>query len=208
MDPETRAKAQLLREQTEQADWSNRLLSSQVPLAESAAGSVGGILSATGSDIGAGAPTVAGTLSSVAQPPSNFNTAEGSKGSAGRGVVSSANMTPYQRYVANEVIAGRMSPEALKTAINIGQSADAKGLAAPTPLSPRGRRRRSRQVRSSTLPANRAVRQSAVVRLMPARVTKRQAPPTFPSPTRISKLETLRRRTWARSARWSISTIR
>ena len=124
--PEAAAKAQLLREQTEQADWNNRLLSSQVPATEAAGANVGGLLSTFGANAAppaADGSTVASTLASTAQPPV-INVGQSTQGSAARGVVNTAGMTPFQKYVANEVLAGRMSPDALTTVVTkLGQPA-------------------------------------------------------------------------------------
>lgn len=153
--PEAQARASLLYLQSEQADWNNRLLSSQVPAAEQAAGSVSSLLSGananpaggpgvSGITGGDGASSVAGTvanMTSAAQGP-NAGMNQGGSSASGvastlsnasrppagpvrtmpRSVVNTAGYTPFAKYVANEVIAGRMPPEALDRAINLGQA--------------------------------------------------------------------------------------
>ena len=126
LSPEASARAQLLREQTEQADWNNRLLSSQVPATEAAAGDSTGLLSTFGANAQPpGAPavdgSVAGTAASLAVPPT-INTTASTQGSAGRGVVNTSSMSPLARLVANEILAGRGVP-ATTALVPFGQQA-------------------------------------------------------------------------------------
>ena len=121
--PQAYAAAQLVRQQTEEAMWQNRQLSSQVPAQENAAGSAPGLLTTFGANAAppgatAGDGSVAGTLAGAAVPPIS-----GATGPQARGVLNTSGMTPWQQYVANEIVHGRMSPEALTTSVNLGQSA-------------------------------------------------------------------------------------
>ena len=124
LGPEAAAKAQLLREQTEQADWSNRLLSTQVPAAEQAGAAVPGLLSTFDANAQPTGSAVGNTVANAAVPPDGV-TPPGSPGqgvgSSARTVVNTSSYTPFQKYVANEVLAGRMLPSALTTAVNLGQ---------------------------------------------------------------------------------------
>jgi hypothetical protein len=123
LGPEAAAKAQLLREQTEQADWNNRLLSSQVPASEAAAGDASGLLSTFGANAqppGAGG-SVASTAASLAQPPT-IDTGQSTRGSAARGVVNTSSMSPLARLVANEILAGR-GTSATTALVPLGQQA-------------------------------------------------------------------------------------
>jgi hypothetical protein len=116
----------LLRLQSEQADWNNRLLSSQVPAAEQAAGGASSLLSGfQANPPGGPADGGSGVASTVTNLAVNPNIPPGATGigPSARGVVNTAGMSPYAKYVANEVLAGRMSPEALTQAVNLGQSA-------------------------------------------------------------------------------------
>jgi hypothetical protein len=150
--PENQAKAALIKLQSEQADWQNRQLSDTVNAAEQAAAAAPGILSTFGANAvppdgsGGGVP---GAVAAVAQPPdggngSGINAGQASAGPSGRTVLNTSGFTPYQKFVANEIMAGRMSPDALKTAINTGQAQtrgpgntdQAIATRSTTPLSP------------------------------------------------------------------------
>ena len=86
-----------------------------------------------------GQPSVAGTVTSLSQPPS------ATPGPGGRiSRIDESGFTPEQKYIANEVLNGRMSPAALQTATDVfqtplvgaGATPSAVRTRATTPLSP------------------------------------------------------------------------
>lgn len=116
--PEAAAKAALLYQQTQGADISNQDAYEKLLAGETAAGSVPGLtrtLNMNAPD--PGQPSVAGTVTSLSQPPS------ATPGPGGRiSRIDESGFTPEQKYIANEVLNGRMSPAALQTATDVFQT--------------------------------------------------------------------------------------
>jgi hypothetical protein len=114
--PEAAAKAQLLYQQTQGADIANETAYTQQQLMKRAAQTAPGLASTFGANAG-----VPGVVASVAQPPDDTMT----PGPGGRySLVNPSGFTPFQSYLANEIAAGRMSPDALTTAVTkLGQPA-------------------------------------------------------------------------------------
>lgn len=138
--PEAAAKAQLLNFQTQKADVDTQDAYEKLLSGEDAANSVPGLtrtLQMNAPD--PGQPGVAGTVTSLSQPPS---ARVGPGGRISR--IDELGFTPEQKYIANEVLNGRMSPDALRTSIDVfqtplvgaGMTPGAIRTRATTPLSP------------------------------------------------------------------------
>ena len=116
--PEAAAKAQLLYQQTQGADISNQDAYEKLLAGEAAASSTPGLtrtLNMNATD--PGQPSVAGTVTSLSQPPS------ATPGPGGRiSRIDESGFTPEQKYIANEIINGRMSPAALQTSTDVFQT--------------------------------------------------------------------------------------
>ena len=138
--PEGAAKAALLQQQTQGADISNQDAYEKLLAGEAAANAAAGLtrtLNMNAPD--PGQPSVAGTVTSLSQPPS------ATPGPGGRiSRVDESGFTPEQKYIANEILNGRMSPAALQTAgdvfqtplVGAGMTPGAIRTRATTPLSP------------------------------------------------------------------------
>ena len=138
--PEGAAKAALLQQQTQGADISNQDAYEKLLAAEAAANSTPGLtrtLNMNATD--PGQPTVAGTVTSLSQPPS---ATPGPGGRVSR--IDESGFTPEQKYIANEVLNGRMSPAALQTSADVfstplvgaGMTPGAIRTRSTTPMSP------------------------------------------------------------------------
>ena len=116
--PEGAAKAALLQQQTQGADISNQDAYEKLLAGEAAANSAAGLtrtLNMNAPD--PGQPSVAGTVTSLSQPPS------ATPGPGGRiSRVDESGFTPEQKYIANEILNGRMSPAALQTSTDVFQT--------------------------------------------------------------------------------------
>ena len=138
--PEGAAKAALLQQQTQGADISNQDAYEKLLAGEAAANSAAGLtrtLNMNAPD--PGQPSVAGTVTSLSQPPS------ATPGPGGRiSRIDESGFTPEQKYIANEILNGRMSPAALQTGVDVFQTPLVGAGATPgavrtrstTPLSP------------------------------------------------------------------------
>ena len=138
--PEGAAKAALLQQQTQGADISNQDAYEKLLAGEAAANSAAGLtrtLNMNAPD--PGQPSVAGTVTSLSQPPS------ATPGPGGRiSRIDESGFTPEQKYIANEILNGRMSPAALQTGVDVfqtplvgaGGTPGAIRTRATTPLSP------------------------------------------------------------------------
>ena len=138
--PEGAAKAALLQQQTQGADISNQDAYEKLLAGEAAANAAAGLtrtLNMNATD--PGQPTVAGTVTSLSQPPS------ATPGPGGRiSRIDESGFTPEQKYIANEILNGRMSPAALQTGVDVfqtplvgaGMTPGAIRTRATTPLSP------------------------------------------------------------------------
>jgi hypothetical protein len=138
--PEGAAKAALLSQQTQGADISNQDAYEKLLAGEAAANSAAGLtrtLNMNATD--PGQPSVAGTVTSLSQPPS------ATPGPGGRiSRIDESGFTPEQKYIANEILNGRMSPAALQTGVDVfqtplvgaGMTPGAIRTRSTTPLSP------------------------------------------------------------------------
>jgi hypothetical protein len=138
--PEGAAKAALLQQQTQGADISNQDAYEKLLAGEAAANAAAGLtrtLNMNAPD--PGQPSVAGTVTSLSQPPS------ATPGPGGRiSRIDESGFTPEQKYLANEIINGRMSPAALQTGVDVfqtplvgaGMTPSAIRTRATTPISP------------------------------------------------------------------------
>ena len=138
--PEAAAKAALLYQETQGADIANQEAYEKLGTGEAAANSVPGLtrtLNMNATD--PGQPSVAGTVASLSKPPS------ATPGPGGRiSRIDESGFTPEQKYIANEVLNGRMSPAALQTSTDVfqtplvgaGATPGAVRTRATTPLSP------------------------------------------------------------------------
>jgi hypothetical protein len=113
--PEGAAKAALLAQQTQGADISNQDAYEKLLAGEAAANAAAGLtrtLNMNAPD--PGQPSVAGTVTSLSQPPS------ATPGPGGRiSRIDESGFTPEQKYIANEILNGRMSPAALQTGVDV-----------------------------------------------------------------------------------------
>jgi hypothetical protein len=138
--PEGAAKAALLQQQTQGADISNQDAYEKLLAGEAAANAAAGLtrtLNMNATD--PGQPTVAGTVTSLSQPPS------ATPGPGGRiSRIDESGFTPEQKYLANEIINGRLSPAALQTGVDVfstplvgaGSTPGAIRARSTTPMSP------------------------------------------------------------------------
>ena len=115
--PEAAAKAQLLYQQTQGADLANQNAFELQQAAERAYNQRAGLLGTLGAD--AGAPTVAGTAASLAQPP----TPVPNVGPGGRVSRLGPSGTPLEDYSGYELLRGDLPPSALTTLSTLGQTA-------------------------------------------------------------------------------------
>jgi hypothetical protein len=92
-----------------------------VPATENAAGATTGLMTGYGAEPPAPAGSVAGVLAGVAQPPP-INPDQANRGSAGRGVVDTSGMSPQDKFIASEILAGR-GTNAISTLLPFGQTA-------------------------------------------------------------------------------------
>ena len=138
--PKAAAEAALLQQQTQGADISNQDAYQKLLAGEAAANSVPGLtrtLNMNATD--PGQPSVAGTVTSLSQPPS------ATPGPGGRiSRIDESGFTPEQKYLANEILNGRLPPSALQTGVDVFQTPMVGAGATPgairtrstTPLSP------------------------------------------------------------------------
>ena len=138
--PEGAAKAALLSQQTQGADISNQDAYEKLLANEAAANSAPGLTRTLGINAtDPGQPSVAGTVTSLSQPPS------ATPGPGGRiSRIDESGFTPEQKYLANEILNGRLPPSALQTGVDVFQTPMVGAGATPgairtrstTPLSP------------------------------------------------------------------------
>jgi hypothetical protein len=112
--PKTQAEAELMRQQTEEANWKNRQLSTDVPAHEQAVGAIPGMLSDLGANPGHPGLSQGG-------PGADYTGTSNSP--SARGMVDTSKATPFSKWMAGEVAAGRGSPEAMRGAVELGQQA-------------------------------------------------------------------------------------